>query len=142
MREEKAATMSDDILKRLERLEAMLVVLVDRAAVHEWYSTNEFAQLVGKAEFTVREWCRLGRIRAEKKDSGRGAYASWAISHSELLRFQGDGLLPLMLQRASHRRGTGVVCRRDRHQDLVNESVTEGGDAVSTLRCTWVGSPD
>ena len=30
-----------------------------------------------------------------KKSLGRGAYASWAISHTELLRFQKEGLLPL-----------------------------------------------
>ena len=47
---------------------------------------------MGRAEFTVREWCRHGRIRAEKKDSGRGAYAAWAISHAELLRFQREGI--------------------------------------------------
>lgn len=95
MGEEKAAAMNDDILKKLEHLEAMVAILVDRATVREWYSIEEFARLVGRSEFTTREWCRLGRIRAEKKDSGRGAYASWAISHSELLRFQREGLLPL-----------------------------------------------
>ncbi len=60
-----------------------------------WYSTDEFAQLVGKAEFTVREWCRHGRIKAEKRMSGRGADPAWVISHQELLRYQKEGLLPL-----------------------------------------------
>jgi hypothetical protein len=86
--------MSEDILKKLERLEAMLVILVDRATVREWYSTEEFAQIVGKAEFTVREWCRHGRVHAEKRMSGRGAFPAWVISHDELLRYQRDGLLP------------------------------------------------
>jgi hypothetical protein len=79
--------------ERLEKIEAMLVVLVERQQVREWYSVEEFARIVGRAEFTCREWCRHGRINAEKKDSGRGAYASWAISHTELLRFQREGLL-------------------------------------------------
>jgi hypothetical protein len=79
--------------ERLEKIEAMLVVLVERQQMREWYSVEEFARIVGRAEFTCREWCRHGRIRAEKKDSGRGAYASWAISHAELLRFQREGLL-------------------------------------------------
>ncbi len=79
--------------ERLERIESMLVVLVERQQVREWYSIEEFALLVGRAEFTCREWCRRGRIKAEEKDSGRGAYASWAISHAELLRFQREGLL-------------------------------------------------
>lgn len=57
---------------------------------------REFARLVGKAEFTCREWCRLGRIRAIKKGSGRGKYQSWAISHEELLLYCKEGLLPAL----------------------------------------------
>jgi hypothetical protein len=55
---------------------------------------EEFARLVGREAFTCREYCRLGRIRALKKASGRGKYASWVIPHDELLRFQREGLLP------------------------------------------------
>lgn len=87
--------MSDNILQTLERLEALVMVLVERQTVREWYSTGEFAKLVGKAEFTVREWCRLGRIHAEKRRSGRGAFPAWVISHQELLRYQREGLVPL-----------------------------------------------
>lgn len=87
--------MSEEIMTRLERLEAMLVVLVERQQVREYYSVEEFSRIVGRAEFTCREWARHGRIKAEKKDSGRGAHASWAISHVELLRFQKEGLLPI-----------------------------------------------
>jgi hypothetical protein len=84
--------------ERLERIEAMLAVLVGRQQVREWYSVEEFARIVGRAEFTVREWCRHGRIHAQKKESGRGAYAAWAISHAELLRFQREGLLPVSVK--------------------------------------------
>ena len=80
--------------ERLEKIEGMLLVLVERQQVREWYSVEEFARIVGRSEFTCREYCRHGRIKAEKKDSGRGAYAAWAISHGELLRFQKEGLLP------------------------------------------------
>ena len=79
---------------KLERIEAMLTVLVERQTIRDWYSTEEFARLVGRREFTCREWCRHGRINAAKKDSGRGAHASWVISHGELLRYQREGLLP------------------------------------------------
>ena len=78
----------------LERIEAMLLVLVERQQ-REWYSVEEFARIVGRAEFTCREWARHGRIRAEKRLSGRGAFPAWAISHVELLRYQREGLLPL-----------------------------------------------
>jgi hypothetical protein len=81
--------------ERLERIEQILVSLVERERTREFYSVEEFARIVGRAEFTCREWCRHGRINAEKKESGRGAYASWAISHVELIRFQRDGLLPI-----------------------------------------------
>jgi hypothetical protein len=80
--------------ERLEKIEAMLVVLVERQQVREWYSVEEFARIVGRAEFTCREWCRHGRVRAEKRNSGRGAFPAWVISHQELLRYQREGLLP------------------------------------------------
>jgi hypothetical protein len=80
--------------ERLEKIEAMLVVLVERQTVKDFYQVEEFAKIVGKSCFTCREWCRLGRIRAEKKLSGRGAYASWVVPHAELLRYQREGLLP------------------------------------------------
>ncbi|MBX3444190.1 MAG: helix-turn-helix domain-containing protein [Planctomyces sp.] len=78
--------------QRLERIESLLVALVRREQKKDWYSVEEFARLVGRSPFTCREWCRLGRIEASKKASGRGAFAAWAISHAELLRFQREGL--------------------------------------------------
>jgi hypothetical protein len=80
--------------ERLENIEAMLIVLVERQKVKEYYEIEEFAKMVGKSCFTCREWCRLGRIRADKKLSGRGAYARWVVAHAELLRYQKEGLLP------------------------------------------------
>ncbi|HYV37929.1 MAG TPA: hypothetical protein VE988_19750 [Gemmataceae bacterium] len=79
--------------ERLEKIESMLVVLVDRQTIKDFYEIEEFAKLVSKSCFTCREWCRLGRIRADKKLSGRGAYARWVVSHAELLRYQKEGLL-------------------------------------------------
>lgn len=86
--------MTDDILTRLERIESAVLELLRQRTMKDWYSTEEFAAIVGKAEFTCREWCRLGRIRAEKKGSGRGKFQSWVISHAELLRYEREGLLP------------------------------------------------
>ncbi len=80
--------------ERLGRIEQMLAALVERESVKDYYEIDEFARLVGKAEFTVREWARLGRIQAEKRQSGRGPHASWVVSHAELLRYRRNGLLP------------------------------------------------
>lgn len=84
--------------ERLSKIEAMLTALVERAPVREWYSVEEFARIVGRSAFTCREWCRHGRVQAHKKQSGRGAHTSWAISHAELVRFQREGLLPVPAQ--------------------------------------------
>jgi hypothetical protein len=69
-------------------------LLLSQRTVKEYYTTAEAAGLLGKAEFTVREWCRLGRVHALKKGSGRGKHPSWVIAHAELLRIQREGLLP------------------------------------------------
>lgn len=80
--------------ERLEKIESLLVVLVERQQVRDWYTTEEFARVVGKAEFTIREYCRLGRLNAEKRRSGRGAHPQWVLSHDELERYRRHGLLP------------------------------------------------
>lgn len=81
--------------ERLEKIEAMLTVLIERQTVKDFYEIDEFAKLVGKAAFTVREWCRMRRLNGMKRGSGRGAYQQWVISHAELLRYRKEGLLPL-----------------------------------------------
>jgi hypothetical protein len=81
--------------ERLDRIEAALTVLVERQRQKDWYSTAELAAILKKAEFTVREWCRLHRINAEKAQSGRGRTLEWRISAAELERLQKEGLLPL-----------------------------------------------
>ncbi|SIN69281.1 hypothetical protein SAMN05444166_0163 [Singulisphaera sp. GP187] len=84
---------------RLDRMETLLQVLIKRQTIKDYYQVEEFARLVGKAPFTCREWCRLGRIKGQKRQSGRGLYPSWAISHQELLRYQKEGLLPDLRRR-------------------------------------------
>jgi hypothetical protein len=85
---------AEQILTRLERIEAALDMLVSQKMVKDYYTTAEVAQILGKAEFTVREWCRLGRVWAEKRDCGRGNSKEWIVSHVELTRVQNEGLLP------------------------------------------------
>jgi hypothetical protein len=85
---------NDDVLARLARIESLLASLVEQKTVKEWYSTADLAKLLRRAEFTVREWCRLGRIRAEKRKCGRGPASEWMVSHEELTRVRNEGLLP------------------------------------------------
>jgi len=60
----------------------------------EYYSVQEFATLVERSEYTVREWCRFARIHAEKCETGRGEAKSWKIPAEELSRYRDHGLLP------------------------------------------------
>src|SRR4051794_38464751 len=88
---------ADDItllLQRLNRIEAALAELVQQRAVKDWYSTAEVAATLGRAEYTVREWCRQGRILAKKKPCGRGKGGEWLVGHDELTRLKNEGLLP------------------------------------------------
>ena len=80
---------------RLELIEALSQWLVIAKQQRDHYSVEQFAEQVKRDPFTVREWCRLGRIRAAKKGSGRGRYRAWVIGHAELLRFEREGLLPI-----------------------------------------------
>jgi hypothetical protein len=64
---------SEELSARLDRIEQLLVALLAREQVKEYYTVEEFARLIGKSDFTAREYCRLGRIHAEKRFSGRGA---------------------------------------------------------------------
>jgi excisionase family DNA binding protein len=86
-----------EVIERLNRIEMALESLLKERIPKDWYSTAEVAQLLGKAEYTVREWCRQGRIRATKKAYARGAHSEWLISHAELIRVQNEGLLPFPL---------------------------------------------
>ncbi len=81
--------------EKLDHIVAMLAVIAGQQQVKEWLSTSEFAMQVGRAEFTVRQWCRLGRIVARRKASGRGKHCAYAISREELQRYQREGLLPV-----------------------------------------------
>ena len=87
-------TSNDELLSRLTKIETLLASLVEQRTIKEWYSTADVATILGKAEFTVREWCRLGRVNARKKKSGRGPASEWIISHDELTRIRNEGLLP------------------------------------------------
>lgn len=92
---ERLERMEEAILRLETVLNEVRTALGERASIKDSYSTAEVAKLLGKRPFTVREWCRLGRVRAEKTYSGRGAEPEWRLSHDEVVRVRNEGLLPL-----------------------------------------------
>ena len=85
----------EDLAQRLERIESLILLQNQASREKDFYSTSEVANILNKAEFTVREWCRLGRIWAAKRKAGRGVAKEWMISHNELTRIRNEGLLPI-----------------------------------------------
>jgi hypothetical protein len=55
----------------------------------------EAAARLRKKPFTVREWCRLGRINAKLLPNGQ----EWRISAAEIARLRAEGLLEMDLKR-------------------------------------------
>lgn len=84
-----------EVRTRLAGIEDHLELLNRQQAKQEAYSTEDFARLLDREPYTVREWCRLGRVRATKRPSGRGTTKEWMIPHEELVRYRREGLLPL-----------------------------------------------
>ncbi len=89
-----------EIIERLEHIEAAMRSLTEQPQVQKWYDTATAAKLLGKSPYSVREWCRLARVRAEKRACGRGRSKEWMIAHEELMRIKAEGLLPLRLRAA------------------------------------------
>ena len=69
--------------------------VVTERTFKDWYSPVEVAEILGKKPYTVREWCRLQRVEARKRPTGRGDADEWEISHDELERIKNHGLLPI-----------------------------------------------
>jgi excisionase family DNA binding protein len=84
---------------QLDRLERKLDDALAGQRRKDWYTTAEVAERMGVTDDTVREWCRLRRIRAEKRQSGQGPARPWMIAHPQLERLVNEGLLPLRIVR-------------------------------------------
>jgi hypothetical protein len=61
-------------------------LLLSQRTVKDYYTTAEVGAILGKAEFTVREWRRNGRVNGQKQASGRGEHQAWVILNAELQR--------------------------------------------------------
>ena len=84
---------------RITEMHTMLVqihgMLAQPKETREWYSVEEVAALLSKSAYSVREWCRFGRINATKRSERRGGAELWSISAGEIARYKDEGLLPL-----------------------------------------------
>jgi len=96
----------DALLSSLTRIEEQLFDLhsaiahnsISPTPMHpckEWYTPTEVADLLGKRPYTIREHCRLQRINARKRPTGRGEASEWEISADEIERYKNHGLLPI-----------------------------------------------
>lgn len=87
------------LVVRQERLETLLTEIhanrTTAVLTKDYYTTAEAAELLARKTFTVRQWCRLRRIHAEKTHAGRGVDPEWRISKEEIIRIQNEGLLPI-----------------------------------------------
>jgi excisionase family DNA binding protein len=92
---------------RLTGIETMLAQihesLTDPKAGREWFTVEEAASLMGRKPYTVREWCREGRINATKRPEKRGGAELWNVSAGEIARYKNEGLLDLDPERNSGR---------------------------------------
>jgi len=94
-------TLTVDIQLRLDAIERKLDRVLyelgqakaDQTRTH--FTVQEAARALGKTTFTVREWCRLGRMNATKRAEKRGGAEMWNISAQEIERLRNEGLLPV-----------------------------------------------
>ena len=89
---------AESVEEQLAHIRALLEILVGRQQLKDFYTTAEVGDILGKSEYTVREWCRQGRVRASKRACGRGKSKEWAVSHDELTRLRNEGLLPVSIR--------------------------------------------
>jgi hypothetical protein len=99
MNDETIISLLERLSTRCEAIESTLDELLGRfdgQQGREYYTVNEAAEAMGRAPYTVREWCRLGRLNASKALSGRGIDGEWRISKEEMQRWRREGLLPVV----------------------------------------------
>ncbi|CAN5249082.1 hypothetical protein BH11PLA2_BH11PLA2_48810 [soil metagenome] len=104
-----------DLDARLGRMEGSLKKLTEARPNKEFFTVAEVAKIVTRAEYTVRDWARLGRLRGEKTHGGRGRKAEWRFSLAELTRYQAEGLLPDDTRPTTPEPGQLAVRQQDVH---------------------------
>jgi hypothetical protein len=86
------------ILSQLEQLKSEFAKLCERIAqstseMPEVMTVKQVSLYLEKAPFTVREWCRHGRIKSHRA-SKRGRYSEYRISADAIRYYLEHGLLP------------------------------------------------
>lgn len=88
----------DHISRRLDAIEEVLVKVEKRLGrkrpPNRIYTADDVAAILDKSSWTVRQWCRQGRIRAERRNTKRGKGREWIVTEEELCRYEREGLLP------------------------------------------------
>ena len=118
----------EELDARLTRMEQLLADLVQRQQIKDYYEIDEFAELVGKAPFTVREWARLGRIPRRNADQA-GAHLPRGLSAT------GSGYVT---------NGKACFLRRGPSQKQTESPASEqtGRDAgIASASLRWCGRP-
>jgi hypothetical protein len=86
---------ADWLKKLIERfLQDALTRIGSKQQEKEWYTPVEASPLLKRKPYTIREWARYKRIKASKRNCGRGNTKEWMISADEIRRIQNEGLLP------------------------------------------------
>lgn len=86
----------EDRLAHIESLLGQLLQLASsQQAPKDWYTTTEVATILGRAQYTVREWCREGRVPAQQRRARRGNGLEWIISHEQLELLKAEKLRPV-----------------------------------------------
>jgi hypothetical protein len=96
-----ASPVEADIVNDLAEIKAMLRQILEQlgrkpeATPKLWHSVEEAAGILGRAPYTIRDYCRLGRLNATKRGQKWGKSDLWSISSVEIERYRQDGLLSL-----------------------------------------------
>jgi hypothetical protein len=83
-------------LARLEaKVDELIRLIKNPEPIRTHYNLVELAKLLDLKPGTLRIWCRMGRINAERRAERAGGSKQWRVSLEEVARYQNDGLLEI-----------------------------------------------
>lgn len=82
-----------ELMHEVRELRKQLSMLAGTQVPRGYYTTVEFARLIGQKRKTVTDNLAAGRLNGVKRRDGHGRSKIWAIPHAELERYQREGLL-------------------------------------------------